>query len=82
MFFRRLGENVDKHRYIWWTASITTAATYFICIGTIQYKCLARPLAEILANFSSEASINFTLVTLKLNCALDIITDSLHNEEY
>ncbi|KAJ3578735.1 hypothetical protein NPX13_g1833 [Xylaria arbuscula] len=76
-FFRRLAENVSKIRYLLWVAFFFTIATYLVCIGTIQYRCLARPLAEIQAHCSSEANINFTLVTLKVNTALDIITDSL-----
>ncbi|KAI0514353.1 hypothetical protein F5B22DRAFT_611247 [Xylaria bambusicola] len=76
-FFRRLGENVSRIRYLLWVAFFFTTATYLVCIGTIQYRCLARPLAEIQAHCSSEANIDFTLVTLKVNTALDIITDSL-----
>ncbi|KAI8634024.1 hypothetical protein F5Y19DRAFT_197042 [Xylariaceae sp. FL1651] len=75
MFFNRLGENVAIHRYHWWPVFALTVATYVVCIGAIQYKCLARPLEEIVANCSSAANIDFTLVTLKVNCALDIITD-------
>ncbi|KAI0533329.1 hypothetical protein GGR58DRAFT_487130 [Xylaria digitata] len=75
MFFRRLGKNVDKRRYLWWAALIITIATYLVCIGTIQYKCLARPLEEIIAHCSSDTDIDFTLITLKVNTTLDVLTD-------
>lgn len=78
MFFRRLRKDVDKHEYLWWTVFAITAATYVVCIGTIQYKCLASSLRYIEAHHcSAEVNIVFTLVTLKVNCALDILTDSL-----
>ncbi|KAJ2999272.1 hypothetical protein NUW58_g46 [Xylaria curta] len=77
MFFKRLGKNANTRRYLWWAAFLATIATYAVCIGTIQYKCLARPLEEIVAHCSSDADIDFTLVTLKVNCSLDIITDVL-----
>ncbi|KAF2971335.1 hypothetical protein GQX73_g2193 [Xylaria multiplex] len=75
MFFRRLGKNVDKRRYLWWAALAVTIATYLVCIGTIQYKCLARPLEEIIAHCSSDTDIDFTLITLKVNTTLDVLTD-------
>ncbi|KAI0426695.1 hypothetical protein F5Y09DRAFT_350983 [Xylaria sp. FL1042] len=77
MFFNRLSKNVDARRYLWWTAFVATIATYLICIGTIQYKCLVRPLEELMAHCSSDIDIDFTLVTLKVNTALDVFTDTL-----
>ncbi|KAI8944155.1 hypothetical protein F4801DRAFT_572741 [Xylaria longipes] len=77
MFFKRLSKNVDTRRYLWWAGFAVTIATYIVCIGTIQYKCLARPLEEIIAHCSSDADIDFTLVTLKVNTALDVVTDVL-----
>ena len=41
LFFRRLGQNVKGQRYLWWAVLAVTLATYFCCVGTINYKCQA-----------------------------------------
>lgn len=76
-FFKRMGENVAKQKYIWWPVFAVTVAVYIIWIGTIQYKCLARPLEQIIANCSADSDVAFELTTLKSNCALDVVTDFL-----
>ena len=75
LFFRRLGQNVMGQKVLWCFIFGFTVATYLICIGDIQYSCLVSPLPELLATCSSDANIQFQTATLKLNCALDVITD-------
>ena len=41
IFFKRLGHNVKNQDKIWWTVLAITTASYFACIGTIDYRCLA-----------------------------------------
>ncbi|KAH9905727.1 hypothetical protein F4778DRAFT_802192 [Xylariomycetidae sp. FL2044] len=77
LFFKRLGQGVHAQKYIWWPILALTLATYFVCIGDIQYKCIVRPFAEIATSCSSDANVDFTLVTLKVNCAMDVLTDFL-----
>lgn len=77
LFFRRLGTNVFSQKYIWWPVFIFTLATYFSCIGTIQYNCLVVPLQVIMEKCTQDAAVNFQEVTLKLNCAWDVISDFL-----
>lgn len=77
LFFNRLGQNVHRQKYIWWPVLLFTLATYFVCIGDIQYKCIVRPFAEIVTSCSTADNIEFTLITLKLNCAMDVLTDFL-----
>lgn len=77
VFFRRLGHNISTQKYIWWPILFFTLATYFACIGDIQYKCLARPLAEIVAECNSDYYVNYSFVTFKANCALDVLSDFL-----
>ncbi|KAI9718836.1 MAG: hypothetical protein M1828_006525 [Chrysothrix sp. TS-e1954] len=77
LFFRRLAANVSGQNILWWSVFAVTLATYFVCIGTIQYKCLAAPLLDIIKNCSNAGAINFQLATLKFNCAADFVTDYL-----
>ena len=74
-FFRRLSQNVSGQRILWWSVAIFTAASYFVCIGTIEYKCLANSMTYIIQHCSTPAAVNFQRVTLKANCALDVVTD-------
>ena len=41
LFFRRLGQSVQNQKVIWWVVLVVTASTYFACLGTIEYHCLA-----------------------------------------
>jgi hypothetical protein len=77
LFFRRLGISVLGQEYIWWPVFVFTLATYFACIGTIQYNCLVVPLQVIMEKCTQDAAVNFQQVTLKLNCAWDVISDFL-----
>ncbi len=47
IFFKRLGQNVRHQGLVWWTVLIITAASYFACLGDIDYKCLASPFSYI-----------------------------------
>lgn len=77
IFFRRLGQNIDKQKYLWWPVLFFTLATYFVCIGDIPYKCLVGSLDEIVVKCSPGENIKFTLDTLKVNCSLDVLSDFL-----
>ncbi|KAI4258269.1 MAG: hypothetical protein L6R42_005202 [Xanthoria sp. 1 TBL-2021] len=77
LFFRRLGNNVRGQRRIWWPVLGVTVATYFACIGSIQYACLVSSFEYLAANCATPAATSFQQITLKLNCAWDVITDCL-----
>ncbi|KAI4224913.1 MAG: hypothetical protein L6R36_004313 [Xanthoria steineri] len=77
LFFRRLGNNVRGQRRIWWPVLGVTLATYFACIGSIQYRCLISSFEYLAANCGTPAATSFQQITLKLNCAWDVITDCL-----
>ncbi|KAK8026495.1 hypothetical protein PG991_003551 [Apiospora marii] len=76
-FFRRLRRGVTKGQYLWWSALALTTSVYLVWIGTIQYKCLAQPLQKIMQDCPAASSVEFEVVTLKANCALDVVTDFL-----
>lgn len=77
LFFKRLGTNVRGQRIIWWPVFGITLATYFACIGTIQYSCLVSSFQYLAANCRTPAATSFQQITLKLNCGWDVITDCL-----
>ena len=77
LLFKRLGTNVQKQNWLWWPVFLFTLATYFACIGDIYYPCLTRPMAYVIANCATPAAGNFNQVTLKVNCAWDVLTDFL-----
>ena len=51
IFFKRLGQNVNNQGLIWWTVLLITAASYFACLGDIDYKCLASSFSYIEGDF-------------------------------
>ncbi|KAI4274742.1 MAG: hypothetical protein LQ337_003713 [Flavoplaca oasis] len=77
LFFRRLGNNVRGQRRIWWPVFGVTVATYFACIGSIQYQCLVSSFEYLAMNCATPAATSFQQITLKLNCAWDVLTDCL-----
>ena len=77
LLFKRLGTNVRGQKRIWWPVLGITLATYFACIGTIRYRCDSSSFEYIVINCKSTAAKSFQKITLKLNCAWDLITDCL-----
>lgn len=47
MFFRPLGDKVEKQRVLWWFVFVITVASYFGCIGTVEYECLTSSFSYL-----------------------------------
>jgi hypothetical protein len=77
VFFRRLGRDVTFLRIQWWIVTVFTGLSLCACFADTQYWCLVAPLMKIIERCNSYHSITMSLLTLKLNCALDVITDCL-----
>jgi hypothetical protein len=78
LFFRGLGDQVKSFYWLyWWAVSVFTIAAGAVCIGTVQYQCLAVSTTESMAKCSGADAIRFQDVTLKVNCGLDVLTDAL-----
>lgn len=75
VFFWRLGQNVTRQKILWWCVFSFTCATYLVAIGIIQYSCLTSPPDQLVSHCSTNSSIHYERVTLKLHCAMDILTD-------
>lgn len=75
LFFRRLGHNVMGQKVIWWCVFALTLASYFVCIGDIQYSCLTAPPENIIDHCAMGTALRFQQITLKSNCAIDVLTD-------
>ena len=43
LFFRKLGIDIRRQRIFWYCVLGYTVASYIICLGTIDYKCLVEP---------------------------------------
>lgn len=77
VFFYQLGSKITAYRIYWWTVTIFTIAAGLVCVGTIQYQCLAVSVQESMAKCSGASAIRFQDITLKVNCGLDVFTDAL-----
>lgn len=77
IFFRKItaGTYVRAQTIHWWIVFGFTLATWFACLGSLEYNCLAAPLAEIAQHCSNNHSVRFQRVTLIFNCAMDVLTD-------
>lgn len=77
VFFYRLGSMITYYRIAWWCITVVTLSAGFVCIGTMEYNCLAKSAQEIMTNCSQQSSRRHQYITLKVNCALDVLTDAL-----
>lgn len=75
VFFKRLGNSVDRFGYLWWPVLLFSLATYFVCIGNIDYKCLHNSMEFIVVQCTSPKATKFLRDTLSANCALDVVSD-------
>lgn len=76
-FFRRLGHNVHRQKYLWWPVLIFALINYVVSLADVQYKCYTSSLEFTIAWCSSAEANVFTMATLKANMALDVISDFL-----
>lgn len=77
VFFRRLGQKVQKQKIIWWSVLVVVVAGYFSVLGTIQWHCLIPRFEIIAQNCTTPSSRAFERATLRATCAIDIITDAI-----
>ncbi|KUI59523.1 hypothetical protein VP1G_06755 [Cytospora mali] len=76
-FFRRLGHNVSRQKYIWWPVLVFSVITYVVSIADIQFKCYSSPVDFVLTWCASAEANDFTMATMKANMALDVTSDFL-----
>ncbi|MCJ1282375.1 hypothetical protein MMC26_001698 [Xylographa opegraphella] len=74
-FFRGLGRNVKRQRIIWWTAMAFVLASLAVCIGTLDYLCLASSVTYIIEYCESTRTVDMEYLALRLSTSLDILTD-------
>lgn len=77
LFFRRLGNKVRGQKLHWWIVTGFTVATWCTCIGSIQYNCLVPSFEKIVRNCRGLGVANFQSITVKFNCAMDVLTDAM-----
>lgn len=75
IFFYRLGDQIRSYQIFWCIVLAITIASGLVCIGDIQYHCLSGPIEKVLVDCPSDAAIRFQEITIKVNCALDVVTD-------
>lgn len=48
-FFRSLGRHIKAQRYLWTGVLVFILASYFVCIGVLDYRCLSSTGFEIIS---------------------------------
>ncbi|KAI5861436.1 hypothetical protein GGS23DRAFT_576801 [Durotheca rogersii] len=76
-FFWRLGSDINYFRHVWWPVAFLSLASYLGSVGDVNYKCLLGPEETIMGQCTTLEEIDWTDMTLKVNCALDVLTDFL-----
>lgn len=77
LFFKRLGHNVNRFEWFWWPVVGFVLAIYAVCLGTVEYRCLLPTVEDIMGYCASKEASAFTALTLKFNCAMDVLSDFL-----
>jgi len=55
-FFRGLGRNIRVQRIIWWSTLAFLISSYAVCIGTVDYRCLAAGFTQSISTSSPSSS--------------------------
>ncbi|KAK3326717.1 hypothetical protein B0H66DRAFT_530715 [Apodospora peruviana] len=76
-FFRRLGHHMDRFKYVWWPVVGFTLASLGIALGISQWRCFLGSIEYTLTTCIQPSSAEFTIVAVKINCALDVFSDFL-----
>lgn len=77
LFLRRLGQNVQGKRYMWWLITVFSVIVYVVSIGNMQYRCLLGSVEDAITYCTSPEASYFTMSTLRANMALDVLSDFL-----
>ncbi|KAK4168776.1 hypothetical protein QBC43DRAFT_106231 [Cladorrhinum sp. PSN259] len=75
LFFRRIGEHQDRLRYVWWPVMVFTLATGVAMLANFQWSCFFGDYERIFLTCGQRDKITYNVVVVKINCALDVISD-------
>lgn len=76
LFFRRIGWHMTKIRVAWWSVLGFVVATWLTSIGDSQWGCLVAKGFDIMAQCTEPPAIQYANLTLRINCALDVLSDA------
>ncbi|KAK4175391.1 hypothetical protein QBC36DRAFT_24832 [Triangularia setosa] len=75
-FFRRVGWHMTKLRIAWWSVLAFVVATWVASVGDAQWGCLVAKGFDIMAQCTEPPAIAYANLTLRVNCALDVLSDA------
>lgn len=76
-FFRRLGRNVQKQKYIWWPVLLFSLIVYAVSVGDTDYKCINTPPDDIEFWCTLDGDNSHTMTVVRVNMILDVVSDIL-----
>ncbi|KAI0806445.1 hypothetical protein GGR55DRAFT_652686 [Xylaria sp. FL0064] len=77
LFFRRLGNHVDKYRYFWWFVLLFNLAAGATCIGLIDFKCVLPPAEVVFEKCNGIKAVTASYTASKVSASLDAVSDGL-----
>ena len=51
IFFWKLGHNVQRQKILWWAIFAITLASYAVCLGLVDYRCLLGSEAHLASEY-------------------------------
>ncbi|KAK4197621.1 hypothetical protein QBC40DRAFT_231632 [Triangularia verruculosa] len=75
-FFRRVGWHMTKLRIAWWCVLALVVSTWLASVGDAQWGCLVATGFDIMAQCTEPPAIAYANLTLRINCALDVLSDA------
>ncbi|KAF2499667.1 hypothetical protein BU16DRAFT_557980 [Lophium mytilinum] len=76
VFFRNFGDKLLNQRITWYAVLGFCVASFMVCIGTIDYRCLTSSGMKMISICMEPRTTTFEFVTLRLTTALDVLTDA------
>lgn len=76
VFFYRIGSQITRYLVLWYIVSFINLACCASTIGIMPFRCLFRPLVDIIWNCRKDYFRQIILL-FKVSCILDVISDAL-----
>ncbi|KAI1439196.1 hypothetical protein GGR50DRAFT_690546 [Xylaria sp. CBS 124048] len=77
LFFRRLGNHIEKYLYFWWFVVAFNVAAGLTCIGLIDFNCVLPPAEIVFEKCNSVEAVRRSYTAAKASASLDAISDGL-----
>ncbi|KAH9909907.1 hypothetical protein F4778DRAFT_775815 [Xylariomycetidae sp. FL2044] len=76
IFFYPMGRHMKSQRILWRGVLAFIVVSYFVCIGVLDYRCLASTGIRVISTCTRQDIIDFEYISARVTVTLDIVSDA------